>query len=275
MNYRNSIQFLQSLSSQFTGPYIFNELTDEEKAAAEAEAKAKEEADAAEAARIVEEEAAKAALEEDPLTTPNTFEEGSPEHTAFERQREKFKDKLAKEVDAARKGAEASVAGKLDEVLIALSKTNKSSERPPEKEEKVELTGADRQIVIGVLQEMGLDPQVLAQERRRAEVNAAIAQIRKDNPGIEFDDLALVNFANESGISRMGGSPQDILELAFFRKHGAELRKGTVPKPETSLKKEAIHIVNGGTKKEPLPADDKPKDINGWKARIMNKFKGD
>src|SRR4051812_26157184 len=109
MSYRNSIQFVQSLSSQYRGPLAYNlALTpEEEAAAAEAEAaKAAEEAEAAEAAKAAEEEAAAkaaAAEDEDPLNTPNPFEDGSAPHQAFEKQREKFKQKLEKETEAARK----------------------------------------------------------------------------------------------------------------------------------------------------------------------------
>lgn len=289
MDYRNSIQEHWSLTSQFRGPRILNFAGngDEE---AEAAAKAAEEAAAAEAAKAAEEEAAKAEAEaaakaaeeeEDPLLTPNTFEEGTPEHTAFERQREKFKQKLAKETDAARKSAAGDISGKLDELLATLSTVTKPKPAtPPEKkEEEVEITDQDVQIVTRVLKQVGLDPAEAARERQRKEVSAALAKLREENPGVEFNDLELVKFANDNGISQLGGPVYNILELAFYRKHKDTLKKGATPPPpppppKDQPKKEPVKIQKGNTGKQPAGDDTKPTGMAAWKQKIMQKYAG-
>lgn len=249
-------------------------------------AKAAEEAAAAEAAKAAEEEAAKLAeadaaeaakAEEDPLATPNPFEEGSSQHEAFEKQREKFRSKLAKETEAARREAESAVAGKLDQVLEALGtvKTKEPAEAVTPPAPGTKATKEDIEIVTDALRAIGFDPQQAAQDRRRNEVNAALAQLRTTYPGIEFNDLDLVKFANDSGISRMGGAAYDVLELAFIRRHKEAITAGVkAPAPaKVDPKKSAVPIKQNSTKKEPNPATDRPRNFADYKAKIMSKFR--
>lgn len=281
MDYRNSINSKHSLSSIFRGPHIFNlALTPEEEAAAAAKA-AEDEAAAAEAARLAKEAedaaAAEAAAAEDPLTAPNLFEAGTPQHDAFEKQREKFKLKLEREVEAAKKTATAELSGKMDELLTTLGTVIKP--KPETKatpaEEPLEVTEADMKIVTGVLKKIGFDPTQAVAERRRNEVNAALAQLHKDHPEITFDDMELVKHANESGIAATNLPINRVLELAFLDKHRASLAKPATPaKPPVDPKKPAVPITATSTKKEVTPAADKPSGIGGWKAKIMKKYGG-
>lgn len=287
MDYRNSsIQSKRSLTSQFRGPHIFNlALTPEEEKAA-ADAKAAEDAAAAEAAkaeedRLAAEAAAKAAAEEDPITTPNPFDEGSPQHDAFEKQREKFKAKLVKETEAARKDAEGSIGSKLDELITVLKTTTPQPKDPvpppvtPPPEEEVQVTEDDMKIVTGVMKKLGMDPHQIVQERRRNEVNAALAQIRKENPDVQFDDLELVKHANASGLAQSGLSIARILELSFLDKHRDALKaaKPVAPPAPTppAPKKEGVPISKTGTNTQPTNTE-KPKGLDGWKARIFGKY---
>lgn len=281
MSYRNS-QFQSPLFSQYRGILAFNFATTEEEAAAAA-AKAAEEAQAAEAAKAAEEKAAadaaaQAANEEDPLKSANPFEEGSAQHDAFEKQREKFKLKLATETEAARKSAAAELSGKMDELLrkVGSAVQPKSIEPVTPAADTPKATPEDIQIVTDAMRAMGLDPVQIVQERRKQEVNSALAQLRKDYPNVQFDDLELVKFANDAGISRMGGSAHDILELAFIRKHKDDLAAGAKPPatpPATPPKKEPVPITNAGAKTPP-GSSDKPKSLGDWTKRILSKYGG-
>ena len=279
MNCRNSIKFLQSVTSEYRGPRILNlALTPEEEAAAAAEAaKAAEEAEAAEAAKAAEEEAAaKAAAEaeEDPLATPNPFEAGTAQAEAFEKQREKFKQKLAKETEAARKSAAGDLSGKLDELITTLSKTvepKKKEEAPPAAPAN-EATPVDIEIITDALRKIGIDPTQIVKDRRNQLVKSAIVDLRKAYPGVEFDDKELVIYANNEGISKMGGSPYDILELALVRKHKDAFKAAPPPPPSKDpKKKEPVPILNNSTKTTPA-SDEKPKTAADWKKRIFGKY---
>jgi hypothetical protein len=287
MNYQNGALQHWSLTSQYHGPLLHldaRKSAEEEAAEAEA-AKAAEEAAAAEAAKAEEEAAAAAAAaEEDPLATPNPFEEGSAQHLAFENQREKFKQKLARETEAARKGAAGDLSGKLDELLTLLGTKAKPKEEETPKPPALagsKATSEDIEIVKDALRQVGFDPEEAAKDKRRQQVNASITQLRATYPGVEFDDSELVKYANDSGISRLGGSVYDILELALIRKHKDAIRTAPVkpkvePKTETKTepaKKEPVPIQKTGTKPNPNPQET-PSSFQGWKERILGKHRG-
>lgn len=290
MNYLDSLLKFSPLISQYRGPTILNFAgaageEEEEETPAEGEGEQPE----GEAPPEGEEETPEGEAgdgtgedDEDPLATPNPYEEGSAQHDAFEHQRQKFKTKLEKETKAAAEAATAALSGKLDELLTKLSgaapaKEEKPGEKPAP---KVKLTEEDRAIVTGVLQEIGFDPQAAVRERRKQEVLAACAELRKEYPGIEFDDAELVKYANDNGISNMGGTPKRILELALLDKQKDALRTGgttTPPAPKpTPKKKEAPPISGKSTKSStPSPDGDKPQSPSErrawWKNRALQK----
>lgn len=282
MNYRNSAHFLQSLSSEYHGPRILNFAgnVEEEEETEETEEEETEVVTPPEGEEVeteeTETEEETGEEDEDPLETPNPFEEGSAQHQAFEKQREKFRTKLEKETKAAGAAAAGDISGKLDQLISAL--TGKAAPAAPKADPakpapKVKLTEEDRAIVTGVLSEIGLDPEQIVRERRRAEVAAACADLRKNYPDAEFDDTVLVKFANETGISKMGGPVSDILELALVRmQRTAKKPAAPAPAKPAPKKKEAPPINGSSTKKSPpSPEDDKPTTMQSLKDRILKK----
>lgn len=213
--------------------------------------------------------------DEDPLNTPNPYEEGKPEHDAFERQRQKFKTKLETEVKAAAAEATAALSAKFDDLLAQLGPLAKPKEETPvvpAEEEGQQITDEDVRVVTGALKKVGLDPETIVRDRRRTEVNTALSKLRTEYPDAQFDDLELVKYANTSGLNRVSNDPFQILELALLSK----LKDGLKKKPGTPAipvipKKEPVPVLNNGTKKQPVPADDKPKGEAGWRQHIFRK----
>ena len=213
--------------------------------------------------------------EEDPLTTANPFKEGSDQHTAFERQREKFKVKLEKERDAARKDAEAQAGSKLDRILEALGTQKQETPAEPVPPPTDAATPEDVKIVSAALMKLGIDPNQIAQERQRAQVTKALADLRAKYPGSEFNDMELVKYANDTGISRLGGSPLDILELALIRSKPAALQpKAPVTTPPPVPKKEPVKISAANTRTDPAPQGEQPKTVRDWARKMKQKYAG-
>lgn len=223
--------------------------------------------------------------DEDPLTTPNPFKEGSSEHGAFEHQRAKFQKKLETERAAARKEAEADSAKKLDQILEAVNNgkplptTPETPPAPPE--DDVEITDQDVKIVSKVMKQLGIDPHQMVQERRKSEVKQALTQLREAYPGVEFTDAELVRYANDSGISRMGGAVKDILELALVRSKGDAIRgtakpaPATPPAPKPGSKKDPVPpISTTPTNAEPAPKSKGWASVLDWKNRTREKYAG-
>ena len=213
--------------------------------------------------------------DDDPITAPNPFEAGKPEHDAFERQREKFKVRLEKEKTAAAEAATASLSGKMDDLLKKLGDSAPATTTPPaapDTKQATKATAEEVEIVKDALRQAGIDPDAIVQERRKQEVAVALAQIRKNYPDVQFEDVALVKFANDNGISQMGGTPYDILELSFMRMKRDAIRAGVAPPPPPPPKKEAVPITTTSTKKETSTPEDKPKGLAGWRSRILGKY---
>lgn len=280
MNYTDGI-----LHSQYRGPFIFNDATKTE---------GKEPPPAEPAPEGTEPGAGDGGdpgaspgaegdgSEVDPLEAPNPFEEGTPQATAFEKQREGFKKKLEKERAEAEARATSRIGSleqKLDTVLSALPAAAKPPEAPASEMPKA--TKEDLQIVADALTQLGINPQEMVKERRRTEVSQAIEALKQTYPGVTFNPVELVKFANDNGISRLGGSVQDILELAFVRKYRAEIAKpaaappATPPKEEKPVKKVPVEIHSTSTKTAPNPSDKKPMSIRDRIASIRRKRTGD
>lgn len=280
MNPNNSIKFLQTLNSKYTGPTILNLAKTPEEEAAEAEAaRVAEEAAAAEAARIAEEEeAARIAAEEgeDPLKTPNPFAEGSSEHSAFENQRAKFNAKLEKETARVRKEAETEAASKIGEIIEQKMKVFTPAPAAAAAEEKpvipaAKATAEDVEVILDAMKQIGFDPAEAVKEKRRQEVNAALTQLAKDYPGQKFDGLDLVNHANETKISmNQNLTVYQMLELSLLSKAKETLKTGTAPVVPAPVKKEPVPIEKGAPKDEPKKVE-KKRSFADWKNDILKK----
>lgn len=288
MNYTNGINSLWLLTSEYHGPTILNFAGNgegEEEAEEEEEEKSEESEESEDEAEAEEETEEETKEDEDPLKTPNPFEEGSSQHGAFEQQREKFKKKLEQETEKARKeaGAEA-LSGKLDEVLKIVGKaaeTNGGKKSDPDKKKpSVKATEEEIAIVNDALRAQGIDPQQLARERRRQEVLNAFAELRKEYPNAQFEESDVIKFANDEGIpQRMpGATMHDILEFALSRKLKGALYSAPAKKDEKqegkSVKKETVKIEGSGTKKTPVIEGEKPKGFAAWKQKILGKHAG-
>lgn len=222
--------------------------------------------------------------DEDPLTTANPFEEGTPQHDAFEHQREKFRQKEEKIRKDAAEAAKADVGGQMDQILELLKGSAPPAADapppPPVKKTESKATPEDIEIVRDALLAQGIDPDEIVRNKRRQEVSNALSTLRETYPGVEFDDQALVKYANDTGLSQLSGSVHDVLELALMRKHGDKIRAGAgtpppPPPPPEPKKKDPVPILQGGTtKKAPASPGDTPKDAQGWKQRILGKYSG-
>lgn len=269
-----------TLFSQYRGPLLFNELKDEEEDAA---SRKSDEDDTEEAAGESDEDDSEGEGEgegdddnSDPLNEPNPYTEGSKEHKAFEKQREKFKKQLeAAKSDAEKKSSEriGAIEDKLDALLTASGGKKEEKKKSPE----VEAADEDVEIVLSALRKKGFDVDSFLVQQRREQVKSALSELQTDYPDITFDAAELVKYANETGISKTGGNPKDILELAFLRKFKEKIRKGEGKKEKDAgkKKKSPVEISDRATGTDPETKGKSHPTINSWRQRMRKKWGGD